>query len=497
MVNWYGTWDIVTKDENLCNPDGSITISDIGYTNKVRAQWTWAKTKACVDAGIDGDFNQVVYISGNAAAIDIQVGVDTYIQGIFAIIRDQAVFANANGASGTFVRRQQLVNWVGTWDIKSKQSSSACYPDGYITIIPNGGNLDASWVWEDSVPCKNAGLNGKPFTQSQPVPKGNTVFLDFSVGGSWISGLFTSSDDQSCKFASINGASASFGRRTQMVSWAGVFDIATKDSTVCYPDGSITVARTIEKATDKTPATDKLTISWTWAKTDACKSLALSGEVKKVVDTPASGNSVILDVSSSTTTTVKGLLSLFLDGAVFSSTNGAATTYTRRQENVSFVGTWEIQNQASETACYPNKTITITQSGGSVTAKWTWADSTPCQYAGLAKTEFSQSTPSPKGRAIFLDIVVGSTATTITRISGLFSVSGDKGNFDSSNGASAAFTRVSGGPSDKGGSWGTIIIVLLIIVALGVAGYLYVQNRNKKLQGANLDNSISGAYTRT
>lgn len=100
--------------------------------------------------------------------------------------------------------------------------------------------------------------------------------------------------------------------------------------------------------------------------------LALAGkEFSQTVDTPT-GNSVKLDVSS-VNTPLSVLFTVFLDGAVFSSTTGASISSIRRQENVNFAGTWNIQNQDSVTACYPDSTIVITQAGGTVAAKWAWA----------------------------------------------------------------------------------------------------------------------------
>ena len=478
MVNWVGTWDIVTQDDTACNPDGYITITTSG--SSVSARWTWANSEPCIQAGLAGDILDTPWTtpSANAVAINIQAKQAT-VAGIFAVIRDQAVFASVLGASATFVRRQELVNWVGTWDVYTpSQSSGACYPDGYITIIPSGGNLTASWVWANSKPCTEFGLAGKPFNQTQPVPKGKAVFLDFFVGGAYVSGLFTATGDSSI-FSSNNGASANFNRRVQMVDWAGVWDVATQDKTICSIDGSITAVQT----------TDNITLSWTWADTPACSILALAGKkFSQTVNLPT-GNGVKLDVSSSNTT-LSALLSLFLDGATFSSTTGSSSTYIRKQENVAFAGTWNIQNQTSATACYPNTSVIITQADGNVTAKWTWANSAPCDAAGLSGKDFNQTEPTPRGKSIFLDIVVGTA-----RVSGLFTVDGNKATFASSNGASAGFDRKVD-PTPDGGSWTGIIIAIIIILIIAVAGYLYVQNRNKKLAGENLDGSVSGVYTK-
>jgi len=473
MVNWSGNWDIVTQDDNSCNPDGTVKITQT--TNYVTASWTWASSKPCTEAGLAGKgFSKDVRTpSGNAVAISVTVGAAT-LEGIFAVIQDQAIFASTSGATATFVRRQELVNWVGTWDVTGKQPG-ACYPDQYITIIPSGGQLTSQWVWEKSDACTKVGLAGKTFTQTQPVPKGKAVFLDFIVGTAYVSGLFTASGDTSV-FASIVGASATFSRRGQMVNWSGVFDIATKDTTACYPDGSITVTQT-----DKNVA-----LSWTWAKTDACTKLALNGQkYSKTVDTPA-GNGITLDVSS-TSTQITGLLTLFLDGAVFSSTNGASSTYTRRQENADFEGTWTIQTTGSTSACYPADNIIITQSNGKTVASWTWATTAQCNAVGLGGKTFSQTETSPKGKAIFLDIVVGDA-----RISGLFTVNGENAVFASINGASATFLRTS-----KPGGWTGIIIAIIVVLAIAAGGYyFYIQQKNKKLQGENLDNSVSGSYTK-
>ncbi len=502
---WTGTWDIVAQS-GYCIPEKSITLSQ-SYSS-VFAEWTWANSDACRKYNVAGErfVQNIDHYVGNYFKFSFKDPKDDVkVERMLTVVNnDQLIFSNAYGAIATFVRRQELVNWVGTWDFSYYSKSAGCYTK-YATILPSGGNLVVSWTWDTD--CQYYGLSGA-FSQTVPAPKGGAISLNYFAKDKdqYQSGILQLEDDGKMTFTFHTGNYATFKRRPQMVNWVGAWEATTQDKPACYPESAIAVAQT----------STGLTFSWVWAKTSPCTTLNLAGnKFDKTISTPA-GNSVQLDVS----TTLSVLFTVFHDGAVFS-TNGAtggASAYSRKEENVKFAGTWNIQNQQAGSGCFPNTSVVITQDSGSLTAKWIWADSDQCGAAKLNGKEFTQSIPYPRGRAIFLDFIAGPAI-----ISGIFTVNGDQATFASINEASATFTRKSSStdpkndtptepstdpkndtptepskePStdSKNGSSSTGIIVMILIIALTVGGYFYFQkNRSKKLQEEDLNVSLSGIY---
>jgi len=323
-----------------------------------------------------------------------------------------------------FAQGQEIVNWAGNWDIKATTSADACYPDKTILISQAVGTITASWTWANSKPCQAAGIAHQEFTQTKPTPQGNAIDFKIKVGIAVIDGIWTVIGDEAI-FASNNEASSSYSRRQQMMNWPGVWDIVTQDPNSCNPDGAITI----------TQDRSSLTASWTWANTLPCTYAGLAGKTfSRNVYIP-SGNAVSLKVQVGNAL-IDGLFAVIQDKAIFASANGASATFVRRQENTSFEGIWTLKTTSSDASCYPVKEIVITQSNGNTVASWTWGDSNPCKYMGLDGKTFSQTQPTPKGKSIYLDIVVGAA-----RVAGLFTVNGENGVFASINGASATFIR--------------------------------------------------------
>jgi len=320
----------------------------------------------------------------------------------------------------------QVINWAGNWDIKATSSDTACYPDKTILISQGVGTVSASWTWANSRPCQAAGIATQQFTQTITTPESNTIDFKIHVGYAVIDGIFTVSGDDAI-FASNNGASSSYSRRQQMVNWVGNWDIVTQDANSCNPNGSITM----------TQDRSSITATWTWANTLPCIYTGLAGKTFSRTAYTPSGNAVSIKVEVGGVT-VDGIFAVIQDQAVFASANGASATFVRRQENTNFEGTWTIQSAESATACYPAQDISITQSNGNTIASWVWAGSVPCRFVGLGGKTFTQTEATPKGKSIFLDIVVGGAY-----ISGLFTVNGENAVFASLNGASATFVRTS------------------------------------------------------
>lgn len=491
---WTGTWDIVAQSD-YCIPDKSITLTQ--HATSVFAEWTWANSDPCRNYGVAGEkfVENIDHYIGNYFTISFKdlKSSGAQVQRMLTVVNnDQLIFSNVDGAIATLVRRQELVNWVGTWDFSSYSSPAGCYTK-YATILPSGGNLVVSWTWDTD--CQYYGLSGA-FSQTVPAPKGGAISLNYFAKDKdqYQSGILQLKDDGKMTFTFHTGNYATFKTRPQMVNWVGAWEATTQDKTACYPESAIAVAQT----------STGLTFSWTWAKTSPCTTLNLAGkEVSKSITIPT-GNSAQLDVS----TTLSVLFTVFHDGAVFS-TNGAtggASAYSRKEESVKFVGTWNIQNQQAGSGCFPKTSVNITQDAGSLTARWIWADSDQCTAAKLNGKEFIQTIPSPRGRAIFLDVITGSTI-----ISGIFTVNGDQATFASILDASATFTRMSSStdpkndtptepskePStdSKNGSSSTGIIIMILIIVLTVGGYFFFQkNRSKKLQEEDLNVSLSGIY---
>jgi hypothetical protein len=501
FIYWNGIWDIVSQDDNACNPDKSVELWLDDSFFYVYARWVWADSAACRKLNLVGTqaWTRSDYTERGDVIVSFEYGSSAKVEGMFAINHNQVIFFNPTGAPVTFSRRQELVNWVGTWDIVKTGRAEFCYPDGQVTIIPSGSNLTASWTWQMSDFCASVGLAGKSFTQSLSVPKGKALPLNFIAGGAYVSGvvIIDKNEDEAVFLSTVQG-DALFKRRSQMVNWAGAWEITTQPQTSCYPESAITVA---QNSTD-------ITLSWIWARTSPCTTLDLAGKkFNKTINTPEK-NSVQLDIS----TTLSVLFTVFHDRAVFSTNGviGGASTFNRKDENVKFAGIWNIQSQQAGSGCFPDTSIIITQDGGSITAKWTWADSDHCRGAGLAGIGFTMTEPTPKGRAMFIDFL----AKTV-RVSGIFTVNGDQAIFASNTGASATFNRKSStepskepveepskepskepSTDPKNGSSSTGIIAIILIVVLAIGAYFYIQKtRGKKVQ-EDLNVSLSDIYAR-
>lgn len=157
VVNWAGNWDQKsTSSETACYPDSTVLISQ--SIGKITASWIWANTQPCIQAGLaKKQFTETADTpKDNSIPIKITVAGGE-IDGTFTITGDTAIFASNNGASASYDRRQQLVNWPGVWDVIT-QDETACNPDGSITVTQSGSYVSASWTWANSAPCTAAGL---------------------------------------------------------------------------------------------------------------------------------------------------------------------------------------------------------------------------------------------------------------------------------------------------------------------------------------------------
>jgi hypothetical protein len=213
LVYFPGTWDIVTQDKTLCNPDKSITLTQQDATH-VQASWTWDNSDACQKGGLAGKkFDQTIALTTeNAVLVSFQAGgID--VTGAFAVVNDQALFISVYGGSASFARRQESVNWVGTWNIETQQAGKGCFPDTSLVITKDGDSLTAKWTWANSPYCQGAGLAGKEFTYTEPIPRGRSIFLGFILETTIVSGIFTVDGDKAT-FASNTGSSATFNRKS-------------------------------------------------------------------------------------------------------------------------------------------------------------------------------------------------------------------------------------------------------------------------------------------
>ncbi len=128
-----------------------------------------------------------------------------------------------------------------------------------------------------------------------------------------------------------------------------------------------------------------VTASWIWANSQPCIQAGLAGkQFTQTVPTPKD-NAIELKITGGGAT-IDGTFTINGDGAIFTSNNDASASYDRRQQLVNWPGVWDVITQ-DETACNPDGSITVTQSGSYVSASWTWANSAPCTAAGLERVE--------------------------------------------------------------------------------------------------------------
>jgi len=370
---------------------------------------------------------------------------------------------------------EYVVNWAGTWDVSEEDSETACSPDRSIVITQEIGSVTASWTWATTQPCTGKGLAGKTFTQTVKAVKGdtNSISLDTPLGTATFR---IYDDDEEAKFTNNFGATPFYHRRAQMVSWEGIWDIVTEDKTTCNPNGFVTITQT----------SDHVAATWTWSGSDSCKQTGLAGKKFSTSVVTPKGNAIGLLIIIDELTSITGIFAVVRDQAVFASLFGTASTFTRRVENVNFVGTWDIKAKEDVDSCYPDSSIVITQDKGNVVASWKWANSIPCTLALIAGTNFTQTQPTPKGKAAFIDVWVG-----LSYVSGLFTVTGDQAAFVSSVGASATFDRRSESSTWK---W---VIILIVLLGVAIGAFLFYQNKKKQEKGKEgLDASLTGVYAK-
>jgi len=186
------------------------------------------------------------------------------------------------------------------------------------------------------------------------------------------------------------------------------------------------------------------------------------------------GNTLTLESPSGEASKLVGIFAVVHDEGVLSSVNGTTSSFIRRQENVNFAGTWNITSVDSSNSCFPNSTVKITQSEGNVTASWRWENSEACQFLGLAETNFTQTQPTPKGKALFIDIIV----KALPRSAGIFVVEGEKAKLIVTDGGAAEFIKKQ--DDQPKFPWGWVIAGIAVIVVIVVGGFCFVQKKKKK-----------------
>jgi len=361
---------------------------------------------------------------------------------------------------------KSFLYWGGHWDL-TPVSSNGCYPDRTITIDQTPSQLTVSWVWAKTQPCETGKVAGETFTKTVPVPDGKSISLQFTVGTLLVSGTFTITDSNVASFNSDTGAHAICQKRKEAVYLPGTWDIVSQDNNLCNPDKFITVT-----AFNSTHVKGE----WTWDNSLACQAGKVAG--KKFSEAlPFEENNVLVALQDGDELVV-GFFTVVNEKALFYSLFGGSASFTRRQESVSWVGTWNIDSKQAGTGCFPDTSIVITEEKGSITAKWTWAKSDFC--GGLGGQEFTHTEPTPKGRSIYLGLIVENKI-----ISGIFTIDGNQAHFASNTGANANFSR-------KSGSMGIIIVILLIVV-VAAGGFFYMRSKGRKVQ-SELNSSLAGIY---
>ena len=177
------------------------------------------------------------------------------------------------------------------------------------------------------------------------------------------------------------------------VLWAGTWNTHGGPEGHCSPASPVVIHQA-----------QALTVTWTWENSEACEEFGIAGQaVTNTLPIP-SGNCLDLAVEISGNP-VNGQLMVSDDLATFESIDGSVQIFFR-DTPVNWAGTWSAFGSPSG-HCSPASPVTLTQSGNTVTASWTWENSETCQQMGLAGTSFTGTILAPAGNSIDLAVQAG------------------------------------------------------------------------------------------
>jgi len=215
QANWAGTWILKTTSTGTssCYPKEQIYVSS--SEDSVTCSWVWDSNDNCKQLGLSGKpFTKTVPTpKGNSITLNLVVeGSETSV--VFTVNEDIATFKGLKEASCTFDRQTEklVVNWAGTWIIKTTSPAEACYPKEKVTISTASTSITYNWVWDSSEGCNKLGLSGKTFEKTTPVPNGNLVPLHFQAQEAEVYGILVINGDKA-SFNNLEGASCTFERK--------------------------------------------------------------------------------------------------------------------------------------------------------------------------------------------------------------------------------------------------------------------------------------------
>lgn len=178
-------------------------------------------------------------------------------------------------------------------------------------------------------------------------------------------------------------------------NWAGTWNTNGGSSGHCLPASPVVISQ----------AGISLTVTWTWANSDVCEEFGIAGQtVTNTIPTPK-GDCLDLAVEIGGNQ-VDGQLMISGDLVTFESIDGGYQIFFR-DTPVNWAGTWTTFGSPSG-HCSPASPVTLTESGNTVTASWTWENSETCQQMGLAGTPFTGTILTPAGNSIDLAVQAGS-----------------------------------------------------------------------------------------
>lgn len=194
--NWAGTWTITSTPAGKCAPSNPITLTQ--NATDVTASWIWQDSAACIEKGVANTqlSGSVPLPSGNVA--ELAFNVNGYeIDGEITLNGDEATFVGTDGTSIVFTRGNSggSANWAGSWN-SDDQDAGDCAPANPLVMSQTATDVTAIWTWAQTQGCINYGINGEPFSQTIPLPSGDTLNLDFTVDGYTIEGTLTIDGDQ-------------------------------------------------------------------------------------------------------------------------------------------------------------------------------------------------------------------------------------------------------------------------------------------------------------
>jgi len=323
-VEWAGTWKLKTASSaNACYPKDKITVelrNPYPTEQVLTFLWIWDTNEICDKMELAGKYYERTLLFSYDNSFLLSYGFEDDVEKLAFLSGngDIAQFSLQSGDSCTFVRHGHDIDWTGTWIIQIGPAETACSPKKHIVVSPSEDSLTYSWVWGQNEECKKLELSGKPFMKTIPIPKENSVILDFIGESPEVTNIFTINAD-TATLSTRNGNSYILEKQTEKpLDWSGTWFVKRVSSEACCPKKKMTISN-IDSVS---------TYNWVWDSNESCDKLELSGKTFNEITPVPNGDLTplyILDRKSE----VYVMLTVEGNKAIFNNLDGSSCVFDR------------------------------------------------------------------------------------------------------------------------------------------------------------------------